>query len=225
MSSKRVLYGVHMSPPVRAPRMTLEALGLDYEFKVVDFQAGENKTPEYLKKNPQHTVPLLEDEDGSCVFDSHAIMAYLVRKYGKQNDPLYPKGFYERAVVDQRLHFENGNLFMGVCRQKLVPLIRGEPKKEEVPEILKSVNEAYELLETFMGAHKFIAGNEMTIADLSVVTSVAYIDAFVPIQKEKYAKLFAWFKTMKKLPYYEKVNAEGMQLLKEKIKFNLLDLV
>lgn len=58
---------------------------------------------------PQHTIPLLDD-DGFYLADSHAINAYLVQKYGK-DDSLYPKNLKERAKVDERLHFDNGTLF------------------------------------------------------------------------------------------------------------------
>lgn len=50
------------------------------------------------------------EEDGFVLWDSHAIMGYLVEKYGK-DDKLYPKDLRKRAIVDQRLHFESGVLF------------------------------------------------------------------------------------------------------------------
>lgn len=64
-----------------------------------------------MKKNPQHTVPVLEEDDGFVVSDSHAIMAYLVTKYGK-GDSLYPAtDVKRRAIIDQRLHFDSSTLF------------------------------------------------------------------------------------------------------------------
>lgn len=59
--------------------------------------------------NPQHTVPTLDD-DGFYIWDSHAISAYLIGKYAK-DDSLYPKDLQKRAVIDQRLHFDSGILF------------------------------------------------------------------------------------------------------------------
>lgn len=45
------------------------------------------------------------------LFDySHAINAYLVTKYAK-DDQLYPKDVKAKSVVDHRLHFDNGVLF------------------------------------------------------------------------------------------------------------------
>lgn len=68
------------------------------------------KNHKILQINPQGTIPTLVEEDGFTVWESHAINAYLVNKYGK-DDSLYPKDYRIRAVVDQRLHFDTGVLF------------------------------------------------------------------------------------------------------------------
>lgn len=54
-------------------------------------------------------MPVLDD-DGYILTDSHAINAYLVTQYGK-NDKLYPKDPKKKGLVDQRLHFDSGTLF------------------------------------------------------------------------------------------------------------------
>ncbi|XP_037951869.1 glutathione S-transferase 1-like [Teleopsis dalmanni] len=222
MSSKLILYGVYMSPPVRAVLLTLKALELDYEFKEINVAAGEHLQPEYLQKNPQHTMPLLED-DGKCIWDSHAIIAYLVRKYAK-DDSLYPKDFYERAVVDQRLHFENGVLFTACIRQLVAVVFHGTPTKEVVAERIKAINEAYETLEKFFGDHEYFAGNKLTIADFSIVSSVSSLAPISPVDVSKTPKLAAWFERMKELPYYEEVSAVGIQAIVERIQAKLADL-
>lgn len=59
--------------------------------------------------NPQHTIPTLVD-NGLALWESRAIMVYLVEQYGK-NDSLYPKDAKARAVVNQRLYFDMGTLY------------------------------------------------------------------------------------------------------------------
>lgn len=59
--------------------------------------------------NPQHTIPTLVDGDLS-LWESRAIIAYLVEKYGK-TDSLYPKDPTKRAVVNQRMYFDMGTLY------------------------------------------------------------------------------------------------------------------
>jgi glutathione S-transferase len=95
--------------------MTAKAIGLELDLKEINLVDGDHLKPEFLKINPQHTVPTLVEENGQVLWDSHAIMTYLVSKYGDK-ESLYPKDFFKRAVVDQRLHFESGLVFPRVLK-------------------------------------------------------------------------------------------------------------
>ncbi|KAH8407438.1 hypothetical protein KR222_001264 [Zaprionus bogoriensis] len=211
---KLKLYGIIRSPPVRAVKLTLAALELPYEFVVVDTQKKEQYSEEYLKKNPQHTVPMLEDDD-ACIWDSHAIIAYLVGKYGK-DDSLYPKDLLKRAVVDQRLHFETGvvfaNALRAITRQVAALSVTVVPKER-----LDAINEVYDFTEVFLKDHDFIAGNQLTIADFSIVSSITSLVAYLDIDAAKFPKLSAWLKRLEQLPYFS-VNSEGANLFVSMIK-------
>ncbi|TDG51813.1 hypothetical protein AWZ03_001873 [Drosophila navojoa] len=207
---KLVLYGVEASPPVRACKMTLNALGLQYEYKLVNILAGDQLSKEFTLKNPQHTVPMLED-DGKCIWDSHAIMAYLVRKYGK-DDSLYPKDYYKRAVVDQRLHFESGVVFQGCIRNIAAPIFyRNE---SEVPRyMIDGIFDMYDFLEAFLGNQDYLCGSTLTLADFSCISSVASLLGLAPIESKRYPKLSAWIARMEQLPDYQSNNGNGAQML------------
>ncbi|XP_037823100.1 glutathione S-transferase 1-like [Lucilia sericata] len=220
--TKITLYGLDASPPVRACLLTLKALNLPFEYKRVNLLEGEHLSQEYLKKNPQHTVPTLED-DGHFLWDSHAIIAYLVSKYGK-NDSLYPKDLLKRAQVDQRLHFESGVMFQGGLRNITAPLFfRNETK---VPQHkIDAIIEIYDFLEVFLKNSPYMAGDHLTIADLSIVTSVTSLVAFVDIDSSKYPKLTAWIKRLESLPYYHEANGVGAKMLVEMIKSKNITIV
>lgn len=55
----------------------------------------------------------------------------------------------------------------------------------------------------------------MTIADLSIVSIVSTVDMIAPITEEAFPKLDSWWNSMKKLPYYEQANQEGLVALKQ----------
>ncbi|XP_023175015.2 glutathione S-transferase 1-like isoform X2 [Drosophila hydei] len=188
------LYGLDPSPPTRAVKMTLAALQLAYKYVNVNVLKAEQLSPAYLQKNPQHTVPMLED--GPARFwDSHAIMAYLVRKYAK-DDALYPKNFYKRALVDQRLHFESGVVFAhALISITRMVLFLGQTKED----------------------HEYIAGDQLTIADFSLISSISSMVAYVEIDPVKYPKLRAWMRRMEQLPVYAE-NAEGARLFIASVK-------
>lgn len=107
---KLILHGMKLSPCVRSTFAVAAAIGVEMDYKLVDLIKGENFDPAFLELNPVHAVPVLED-DGKYIIDGHAVLTYLVDQYGK-NDSLYPKDPYQRAMVDQRLHFDSGILYM-----------------------------------------------------------------------------------------------------------------
>ena len=51
--SKLAFYGHPLSPFARMAHMTLELLGIDYDFRKIDLQKGEQKEEWYLKINPK----------------------------------------------------------------------------------------------------------------------------------------------------------------------------
>lgn len=207
---KLVLYGVEASPPVRACKLTLDALGLQYEYRLVNLLAGEHKTKEFSLKNPQHTVPVLED-DGKFIWESHAICAYLVRRYAKSDD-LYPKDYFKRALVDQRLHFESGVLFQGCIRNIAIPLFY--KNITEVPRSqIDAIYEAYDFLEAFIGNQAYLCGPVITIADYSVVSSVSSLVGLAAIDTKRYPKLNGWLDRMAAQPNYQSLNGNGAQML------------
>lgn len=106
---KLILHGTKLSPCVRGTFAVASAIGVSMDHKDVHY-LSDTRTPEFLKMNPVHSVPVLDD-GGKYIIDSHAIMSYLVDKYGK-DDSLYPKDPYKRALVDQRLHFDSGILYI-----------------------------------------------------------------------------------------------------------------
>lgn len=73
---------------------------------------GETKTEEYLKLNPSHTVPTLVDGD-FALFESRAILGYLVTKYAPGNE-IYPSEAQARAKVDKVLFFDAASFYPAV---------------------------------------------------------------------------------------------------------------
>ncbi|KAH8297204.1 hypothetical protein KR044_006696 [Drosophila immigrans] len=211
---KITLHGFDPSPPVRAVKLTLAALQLPYDYVIVNPLNKEQLSEAYLKKNPQHTIPMLEDDD-ACIWDSHAIICYLVSKYGK-DDSLYPKDLLKRAVVDQRLHFESGVVFANALRA-ITKLVLFMGQKEVPKERIDAFTEVYDFMESFLKDNDYVAGNQLTIADFSLISTISSAVAYVEIDSGKWPKLSAWIKRMEELPYYSE-NSDGAQLFIARIK-------
>ncbi|CAH1169702.1 unnamed protein product [Phaedon cochleariae] len=199
------LYMIPASPAVRSVTICAKAIGVDLNLKNVDLFSGEHLKPEYLKINPQHTVPVLDD-DGFILADSHAIMSYLVSKYGKDKS-LYPTDLQQRAIVDHRLHFDSSILF---ARGAAISGLLFGGGKEIPQKLLDNLSEAFQVVEKLLQKTKYAAGDQVTIADLSFVTSLTSFALFVPLTEAQFPKITAWLKKMEELPYYSE-NKNGLE--------------
>ncbi|KAH8254799.1 hypothetical protein KR032_012233 [Drosophila birchii] len=199
---KLTLYGIDGSPPVRSVLLTLNALGLDFDYKIVNLPAKEQLKPEFLKMNPLHTVPTLDD-NGFYLYDSHAINSYLVSKYGK-DDSLYPKDLQRRAIVDQRLHYDS-SVVTSTGRAITYPLFW--ENNSEIPQArIDALEGVYKNLNLFLESGDYLAGDNLTIADFHVTAAITGFVVFLPVDASKYPKLANWVQRIKELPYYEKAN-------------------
>ncbi|XP_060520843.1 uncharacterized protein LOC132698667 [Cylas formicarius] len=205
------LYYMAVSPPCRAVIMVAKAIGLELDLETVESK-DQLKTPEMLEINPQHTVPILVDADEDfTVWDSHAISGYLVGQYA-EDDSMYPKNdVKKRALIDQRLHFENGVLFER-CKTAFLPLFMGESQVSE--DDADKLIEAFGFLEEFLGDNQWMVGDDITIADLSLLATVATVELFFPIDAERFPKMTEWLARGKELPYFDEVNSEGFDAFK-----------
>lgn len=104
--SKLVLYHSPYSPFSRSVLLCCRFLELDIEVKVLDLMNDEQSSPEFLRMNPQHCVPTIND-NGFCLWESRSILSYLFESKAPHLVPASPK---EQAIVSQRLYFELGGL-------------------------------------------------------------------------------------------------------------------
>lgn len=85
------------APNPRKVRIYLAEKGLTIPTKELNLRAGEQRTPDFLRKNPFAGVPILELDDGTVIAESLAIMEYLEEIY--PNPPLIGADPVTRALV------------------------------------------------------------------------------------------------------------------------------
>lgn len=76
------------------------------------------------------------------------------------------------------------------------------------------VVEAYKYLEAVLEGHNWIAGDQTTLADFTLITTVSTISILVPIDEGQFPNITAWIKRCETWPYYEE-NAIGLVKGKE----------
>ncbi|KAH8355691.1 hypothetical protein KR200_004808 [Drosophila serrata] len=235
-SSKPTLYYALFSPPARACILIAKLIGLDLDLKPVDFAKKEHLSEEFIKVcgknvlshmsicnlillnsqlNPQHQIPVFVDTDGEVYVDSHAIVCFIVAKYA-QNDNLYPKDLKRRAHIDHRMHYETGVLFQVIKDIVARNIYGGEGEFNQ--RSLTLCHNAYADLEHFLENGDFVVGNELSVADVSIHTSLVTLDLLIPVEREKYPQIRAWLERMEKLlPENEEINLQGARALQTRI--------
>ena len=97
--------------------LVLEHKAIPYEFRLLSFDGGDTKTPEFLAVNPRGRVPAILD-DGFALWESSAIAEYLEERYPQ--NPLLPKDVKARATA-RRLAAE-ADAYLGPCVGHLADL-------------------------------------------------------------------------------------------------------
>lgn len=203
------LYMLEASAPCRAVLMTAKHLGIDVNKKTVNLMQQEQLKPEFLKMNPQHTIPTLDD-NGFYVWESRAIITYLANKYAPDND-IYPKDPQKRANVDRLLYFDLGVLYKTLGDFAYGPLFRGEEKD---PEKEKAFANSLKFLDGFLEKSPYVAGDHLTLADLSILATITFAEV-TDFDLTSYPHLQSWLSKLKsQLPYFKEINETGIQQLK-----------
>ncbi|EDW81100.1 uncharacterized protein Dwil_GK11876 [Drosophila willistoni] len=211
------LYYLPTSPPCRAVIMAAKAVGVDLKKTILNSLEGETLRPEFVKINPQHIIPTLVD-NGFAVWESRAILIYLVEKYAK-DDSLYPKDPQQKAVVNQRLYFDMGTLTQSFAEYYYPQWLFRKPAD---PEAFKKIDLAFFYLNTFLENQEYVAGDHLTIADIAILATVSsFIVAGIDISK--YSNVEKWYANAQKITPGWDENCEGLLLLREWIdrKINL----
>ncbi|KAH8357185.1 hypothetical protein KR084_008265, partial [Drosophila pseudotakahashii] len=204
-------YNMPGSPSTRAIEMIAKAVGVELNSKFVNTLEGDQLKPEFLKINPQHTIPTLVD-NGFVLWESRAIATYLVEKYGKSDSPLYPVDPQKRALINQRLYFDMGTLYESLSKYFFPYFRTGQLGDQEA---LDKVNSALGFLNTFLEGQDFLVGSQLTVADIVILATVSTIEV-VPFDIEKFPNIARWYKNAPKVtPGW----AENLENLKQAKKF------
>nr|XP_019544748.2 glutathione S-transferase D4-like [Aedes albopictus] len=202
------LYYSKMSPPARSVLLLIQELGLTgIQLKEVDVQGGETRTEEFLKMNPEHTIPTLDD-NGFYLWESRAILTYLVDAYRPGHD-LYPNIPREKAQINRVLHHELSAFNPKTLRQ-MIPIYRRETSVV-TDEMKAKMHEGLTNLELFLVRNDWFAGENVTVADLCVLPTISSM-VHVGFDLSQYPRLAAWYDNCKVLKGYEEDQAVAQQV-------------
>lgn len=189
------LYHHPLSGHSHRARLFLSLLGLDTDVVDIDLLKGEQKSPDFLGKNPFGQVPVLEDGD-IVLADSNAILVYLALRY----DPTrrwYPADDPAMAARIQRwLSVAAGELHDGPAAARIAVLFRRPDPLEPMQVKAKRL---FALLDAHLAGRGFLAAPHPTIADVAIYTYTSHAPEG-GVALDPYPNVREWLARIEALP-------------------------
>jgi len=153
------------TPNGRKVSILLEELGIDYETHSINITQGDQNSPEFLKISPNNKIPAIVDRDnGLTLMESGAIMHYLAEKHGR----FLPTDPAERARVNEWLMWQMGGFGPMLGQAHHFTLHAKEQSAYGKQRYYKEANRLYGVLDRRLAAHEFVAGQDLSIADIAI---------------------------------------------------------
>jgi GST-like protein len=211
------MFDLHYWPTPNGKKVTilLEELGAPYTIVPVNIGRGDQFTPEFLKMNPNHRMPVLVDRDPVgggepiSVFESGAIMLYIAEKLGK----FYPQDVRGKNEVTQWLIWQMANQGpkLGECGHFRRLGDKQGDQSYAVRRFTDEANRLYGVLNNRLYDRPYLAGNEYTIADMIAYPwTVNWKAQGQDIEEFKYFK--RWFEELGARPAVQRGMAVGANL-------------
>ncbi|MBI1776107.1 MAG: glutathione S-transferase family protein [Proteobacteria bacterium] len=170
------LFGAAYSVYVRIVRLALEEKGVPYDLEEVDIFAPSGVPSAYLDRHPFGRIPAFEHQ-GFRLYETNAITRYVDAAF--PGPPLQPRGIRERARMDQIVSVLDNYAYRTLVWDIFVERVRlpqqGRVSDEEkIRAALPRAKACFEALDRLREEHPFLAGPELSLADLYAAPMLAY---------------------------------------------------
>jgi GST-like protein len=190
--------------------MFLEAAELPYRIHPVDISAGDQFKPEFLALSPNNRMPAIIDTapldrgEPVAVFESGAILLYLAEKAGK----FLPTDLREHKTVLEWLFWQIGGLGPMAGQNHHFGQYAPEKIRYAIDRYVNETNRLYGVLDRRLAGHRFIAGDDYSIADMACYPWV------VPWQRQQqnlddFPNLRRWFDAIRTRPDTQRAYARA----------------
>lgn len=180
------VYGFSPSGNCHKVRLLLEQLDRKYRWVEMRSDDGSTRTPEFLAKNPNGKVPLIELDDGRMLTESNAILFWLA-----EGTPYLPADPWQRAQTLSWMFFEqySHEPYIAVARFICGWMPIDSPRRADLPRLRERGHQALAVMERHLSSHDWFTGGDYGIADIALFayTCVAehggiHLDAYPAIR-------------------------------------------
>lgn len=177
-------------------RLLLTQLQIPFELIEINLLKRESRTEEFLQKNPNGKIPVLEIAANQFLPESNAILYYL-----SQGTEYFPQDKYQQAQVIQWLFFEQFSHEPNIATPRfwISVLNQADKYQAQIAQKQELGYAALNVMEQHLKNHDFLAADKYTIADIGLYayTHVADEGGF---DLTKFPAILAWLKRIQDQP-------------------------
>ena len=185
-------------------RLLLTQLGIPFERIELDILKGTTRTPEFLQKNLNGRIPVVELEDGGFLAESNAILFYFA-----DGTSFLPADRWQRAQALQWMFFEQYSHEPNIATSRfwLQHLELTPERKAALAQKRPLGYAALDVMEKHVTGRSFFVGEQYSIADIALYayTHVAGEGGF---DLAKYPNIRAWLERVRSQPKHIPITQE-----------------
>jgi glutathione S-transferase len=177
MMADVIVYGVPGSPYVRSALLGFEEKGAP--FRLHPLGLGDEKKPEHLARHPFGRVPTIED-NGFKLYETQAILRYVDATFRGRS--LQPRDLREAARMDQITGVVDWYFFREITsvisfNRFLAPLLGIPTDEAAIAAAVPKAKICLDALEQLRADNRYLAGNDISIADLMLAPQLEILRA------------------------------------------------
>lgn len=170
------IYESTVAPNPRRVRVFLAEKGITIPYEQVDLEHRANRNPEFRKKSPLGTLPVLELDNGMCIAESMAICRYFE---ALQPEPyLFGRTPHECGLIEMWNRYMEFNLFGPITDTIKHQHPYFKERNVQVPEYAamrrEETEQMVEWLDGAIGDEPFIAGDDFSVADITALCALDF---------------------------------------------------
>ena len=185
-----------------------EELGVPYELKRYQRDAVTILSPPELKAlHPLGAAPVITDGE-LLLAESGAIIEYIIAKHGGGRLALAP-AHPDFAAYLYWFHFANANLQPHIGRNMLLHRLKLAPDEPTMAMTRFRLDRALGLVDARLGSAAYLAGSELTAADIMIVFSLTTMRNFFPFDLTPYSHIRAYLSRIGMREAYQRAMHKG----------------
>lgn len=192
------IYGDIQSGNCYKIKLLCALLSIKHEWVHIDILAGDTARPDFLLKNPNGKIPVLELPDKRCLSESNAILNYLA-----SGTPLLPSNDFALAKVQQWQFFEQYSHEPYIAVARFIAKYLGLPEERRADYESRQAGgyKALAVMELQLTETPYLVGKNLTTADISLYgyTHVAHEGGF---NLANYPAILDWISRIAAQPRY-----------------------